>query len=393
MSNTIKRININGNQTPLSITIFEFSGPTKHPISNYPAVQMAYAPSKSGAVYDWYIKNQSPSLSKITHFETGKTYAVLSNAPFAIEVDRATASVVLPNIKLQNTFSGGTYHFLEYTLNSAANITDYPNIQAVWRVSPNSSTRSVMQTWMKTTASRSIPQAFNTLEPGQAYLIRISGDVTINNTGFITPTSTPSPTLRPAPTPTPTLPAIVTSVTRVNDFVLINNEPVTNALAAAEAEAEGVSANVQKVLRPATIGNFLPAWGTINRAVRIVYSDGRDYTFIYTFGGKDFIARRDNVSRSWTLVGYMYDGGKAGENMAFSNSDNVVMRWGTDPSNSTQWSNLLHGDSIYTNSANIVKFGGGMPSPAAIKTFQGFDVVDFTAGSSAASASLQVRAL
>ena len=372
----MRNIQIFGNKTPNSFNIFEFNGIKSLPISNFPGVVQASTPSASRATASFYTKSSNPKFNSINEFQPGKGYVVLASENLTIQTDlQPSASVIRYKLDLFGPSAANQqdgYNYIEYPFSQPVNIASYPQIAAVYRISPNSSTRSIWQTFLRSQNTAGVPQVFTTLEPGKQYIIRATANVSINNPSpTVTPTLTPIPTSRPTPPPTPTLPPTIASVTKLNTFDGIGDtEQVLNFEA-----GKGLDGDNSRVAR---IGSYKPFWGTTFGFVRIVMTDGNDYTFAYTYGGKDFVARRDNRAKTWTLVGYMYDGGKSGENLAFANSDSTTMRWGNSSSNSCNWNFLLYPDSTYTNNTNIVKFTTGLPNPPTITTFSGVSIPTFS---------------
>ena len=129
------------------------------------------------------------------------------------------------------------------------------------------------------------------------------------------------------------------------------SEPISN---------NSIGHQIELGTRSPIIGAYSP---TINQFksnfINIVTDTGADYTFAYTFFNQEWIVRRDNLTNTWTLVAYMYFGGKIGETQGFNNSTTNTMAWGTSILNTTNWNNLLQPDSYYTNVNTIKLFPDG----------------------------------
>jgi len=155
------------------------------------------------------------------------------------------------------------------------------------------------------------------------------------------------------PTPTPT--AIVNTIDKFalgkvpayNDADVVTNPTIVTSL-----HDTSTRPNSSRVFRDFTpVG--IPVGKTSDQSsVNIVTSQADDYTFVYTYGGDDYIMRRNNKTGTWTIVAYMYGGSKASEGIGFSLSDPTYLVWGTVTK--IPWTSLIYADSYYTNSANIV---------------------------------------
>jgi len=108
------------------------------------------------------------------------------------------------------------------------------------------------------------------------------------------------------------------------------------------------------------IGNYAYFWGSTKKFVTITSIDSdpnvlgsfRSYTYGYSYGGNDWIVRKNNTTNTWTLIAYMYGGTKQNENIAFSNTTLNSLVWGD--CFTFNWENVLLEDELYKINSNII---------------------------------------
>jgi hypothetical protein len=189
-------------------------------------------------------------------------------------------------------------------------------------------------------------------------LVSNDGVASYNLTIYFVPSTlrlTPTPTNTPTETQTIEFPSDYVSFLNKIDPVpnFANTEYVTNGLIAKQIDTTrgdtfsfGGYGGVQNL-----VGLNSGAQG-----INIVTTRHKNYTFVYTNYGNDWILRRNNLTNQWTVVAYMYSGNKYQDYLAFINSSSTTMQWGGSLTNTIEWTNLLYDDSYYNNLSNILYF-------------------------------------
>jgi len=144
---------------------------------------------------------------------------------------------------------------------------------------------------------------------------------------------------------------IITNLQLLDNISYNGNEIVTNSY---------VGNTIENDNRTNKISNYAYFWGSFNKFVTVTSVDSdpditgsyKSYTFAYTYFKNDWIARRDNITNTWTLVAYMYGGSKQNENIAFTNTTINSLIWGD--CFIFGWDSVLLDDNLYKTSSNII---------------------------------------